>query len=158
MANNRIYLRCKGCGDTLFLGKTFLRGYYWDPYGGKPLEDRLNEFYDKHNYCMNPKSERTPYDEHLFPLPDGFDGCDGAFDIVYENNEGTGIEGPKDTVTVVRCKDCKHRIVNEHCGENDYFNLKAMCDLDTGDTFELGRNAENDEWFCADGERKDGEG
>ena len=96
MANNRIYLRCKGCGDTLFLGKTFLRGYYWDPHGGKPLEDRLNEFYDKHNYCMNPKSDRTPYDEHLFPLPDGFDGCDGAFDIVYENNEGTGIEGPVD--------------------------------------------------------------
>ena len=96
MANNRIYLRCKGCGDTLFLGKTFLHGYYWDPYGGKPLEDRLNEFYDKHNYCMNPKSDRTPYDEHLFPLPECFDGCDGAFDIVYENNEGTGIEDPVD--------------------------------------------------------------
>ena len=96
MANNRIYLRCKGCGDTLFLGKTYTRGYYWDPYGGKPLEDRLNEFYDKHNYCMNPKAERTPYSEYLFPLPDGFDGCDGAFDVVYENNEGTGIEDPRD--------------------------------------------------------------
>ena len=60
-------------------------------------------------------------------------------------------------IEIVRCKDCVHRVVNEHCGEKGYFNLKAMCDLDTGDIFELGRNAENDEWFCADGERKDGE-
>ena len=32
-------------------------------------------------------------------------------------------------------------------------NLKAMCELDTGDIFQLGREAYNDEWFCADGER-----
>jgi len=32
--------------------------------------------------------------------------------------------------------------------------LKAMCELDTGDPFELGRNAEDDEWFCKDGERR----
>ena len=140
MANNRIYLRCKGCGDTLFLGKTFLRGYYWDPYGGKPLEDRLNEFYDKHNYCMNPKSDRTPYDEHLFPLPDGFDGCDGAFDIVYENNEGTGIEGPVDAVPVVHgyntkddspslfgCSVCGWFCWDTYCGDTDTYNYCPNC-------------------------------
>lgn len=55
---------------------------------------------------------------------------------------------------VIRCKDCKHRIVNEHYGEKGYMDLKAMCDLDTDDIFQLGRNAENDDWFCADGERK----
>ena len=58
---------------------------------------------------------------------------------------------------IVRCKDCKHRIVNEHCGEKGYSSLKAMCELDTGDPFELGRNAENDEWFCADGESEETE-
>lgn len=141
MANNRIYLRCKGCGDVLFLGKTFLDGYYWDPYGGKPLEDRLNEFYDKHNYCTNPKSDRTPYDEHLFPLPEGFDGCDGAFDIVYENNEGTGIEGPVAAVPVVRCGECKHYLdtlwIRERCGLKDI-------PVDKND-------------YCADGERKEKE-
>lgn len=56
---------------------------------------------------------------------------------------------------IVRCKDCKHRIVNEHYGEKGYMKLKAMCEHDTGDPFERGRCAENDEWFCADGAKMD---
>ncbi len=59
-----------------------------------------------------------------------------------------------DAVKVVRCKDCKYRQVNEHYGEEDYLNLKVMCNMDTGDPFELGRNAWDDNWFCADGEEK----
>ena len=62
-----------------------------------------------------------------------------------------------DAVQVVQCRDCKHRVVNEHYGKKGYMNLKAYCELDTGDIFELGRNAEDDDWFCEDGERKDGE-
>lgn len=58
-----------------------------------------------------------------------------------------------DAVEVVRCKDCKHRWVNEHYGEKGYMKIKAMCSLDTDDPFELGRNAYDDDWFCADGER-----
>ena len=96
MANNRIYLRCKGCGATLFLGKTFLRGYYFDRYGGPPLEDRLNDFYETHNYCDCPKAESKPYDERLFPLPIGYEGCDGAFDIVYECADGTGMDSTEE--------------------------------------------------------------
>lgn len=61
---------------------------------------------------------------------------------------------PADTVEVVRCQYCKHRIENKHYGERGYMKLKAMCELDTGDPFELGRNAEDDEWFCKDGERR----
>ena len=61
-----------------------------------------------------------------------------------------------DVVEVVRCKNCKHRILNEHYGEKGYLRIKAMCELVTGDPFELSRNAEYDDWFCADGERKDG--
>lgn len=60
-----------------------------------------------------------------------------------------------DAVEIVRCKDCKHRWVNEHYGEKGYMKIKAMCSLDTDDPFELGRNAYDDNWFCADGERKD---
>lgn len=56
---------------------------------------------------------------------------------------------------IVRCRDCKHRIVNEHYGEHGYLNLKAECEWDTGDPYGLGRNAEDDEWFCADGERRE---
>ena len=55
---------------------------------------------------------------------------------------------------LVRCKNCKHRIINEHYGEKGYMNLKAMCELDTGDIFQLGRHAEDDEWYCADAERR----
>lgn len=63
-----------------------------------------------------------------------------------------------DAVAVVRCRECKHRIVNERYGEKGYIKLKAYCELDTGDIFSLGRCAEDDNWFCADGERKGGDG
>ena len=56
---------------------------------------------------------------------------------------------------IIKCKDCKYRIVNVNYGKKGYLNLKAVRDLDTGDPFELGRRAEDDEWFCADAERKD---
>ena len=70
MANNRIYLKCDGCGGTLFLGKRFVRAYYWMNYGkinndnnrAEPkinykyqdeteLEDRLNQFFADHEFC-----------------------------------------------------------------------------------------------------------
>ena len=54
---------------------------------------------------------------------------------------------------IIRCKDCRHRIVNDHYGEKGYLNIKGYCELDTGDPFELGRDAQNDDWFCADAER-----
>lgn len=40
-----------------------------------------------------------------------------------------------DVVEVVRCKDCKHRILNKRYGERGYMNIKAACDLDTGDPY-----------------------
>lgn len=59
---------------------------------------------------------------------------------------------------LIRCKDCKHRILNENYGKKGYMKIKAMCELDTGDPFELGRNAEDDDWYCGDAERRtDGE-
>ena len=59
------------------------------------------------------------------------------------------------SIDIVRCKECKHRIVNEHYGKKGYMKLRAMCELDTGDIFQLGRHAEDDDWYCADGERKE---
>lgn len=96
MANNRIYLRCKGCGETLFLGKCFGDGYFWhDYYEGKKgsLADQLNRFYDEHTWCEKEKVKPPyPFDEELFPIPDGFSACVGAFDIVYECDWGTGLD------------------------------------------------------------------
>ena len=57
---------------------------------------------------------------------------------------------------IIRCKDCRHRIVNDHYGKKGYLNIKGYCELDTGDPFELGRDAQNDDWFCADAERRTG--
>lgn len=59
-----------------------------------------------------------------------------------------------DVVEVVRCKDCKHRKAYKHYCEKGYMNIKAVCDLDSADPYELSRNAEDDDWFCADGERR----
>lgn len=54
------------------------------------------------------------------------------------------------------CKTCKYRIINKNYEKKGVFkDLKAACDLDTGDPFELGRRAEIDDWFCADWEAKE---
>lgn len=55
---------------------------------------------------------------------------------------------------IIRCKECRHRIVNNNYGERGYLKIKGYCELDTGDPFELGRDAGNDDWFCADAERR----
>lgn len=92
MANNRIYLRCNECGEKLFLGKSFLMGYYWTNYGklngdpnSPPLEDELNEFFIKHRYC-------------------GDNPTDGDYSIDYET--------PINTVArkVVLCEECRYGI------------------------------------------------
>lgn len=54
-----------------------------------------------------------------------------------------------DAQQVVRCKDCRYRYLDKKYG--------FRCDLDTGDPFDEGRSAENDDWFCADGVKMDGE-
>lgn len=51
-----------------------------------------------------------------------------------------------DAVPVVRCKDCKFR---------DVTGKYPVCWLDSADPCELTRNADEDDWFCADGERRD---
>ena len=75
MANNRIYLKCKICGEKLYLGKSGGFGYnpfdifgdgdayYWQYYptpkgdNHEHLEDNLNEFFYKHNYCACGKKQ-----------------------------------------------------------------------------------------------------
>lgn len=68
MADNRIYLKCNICGKKLYLGKSFLDGFYYENYDKKTLEEKLNEFYDKHTYCNKSYS-------------------DGDFDITYEDRD-----------------------------------------------------------------------
>lgn len=61
-----------------------------------------------------------------------------------------------DAVPVVRCKDCKHRksVWHKDLRMKDGGYYYCYCKLDTGDPYALGKSAEEDDWFCADGERK----
>lgn len=59
-----------------------------------------------------------------------------------------------DAIEIIKCKDCKHRILNKHYGEKGHLQIKAYCELDTGNPFDVSRDSGNDNWFCADAERK----
>ena len=48
MANNRMYLVCRGCNESFMLGKTMSCGYYAHR---ENYQSELNEFYDKHSFC-----------------------------------------------------------------------------------------------------------
>lgn len=88
MANNRIYLRCKQCGEKLFLGKHCMTAYYWSNYsnGDKHLEDYLNEFFDKHCWCENEINEQSL---SAVDTPLGkYTSWDTIFEIAYEIDDG----------------------------------------------------------------------
>lgn len=55
-------------------------------------------------------------------------------------------EVPEVKTEIIRCKDCKYRYIDEKFGPS--------CELDTGDPYATGRNADEDNWFCADAERR----
>ena len=57
-----------------------------------------------------------------------------------------------ESIELVRCGECKHRIKTEQAGMYD---PEYYCEIDTGDIYELGRKADKPNWFCADGERKE---
>lgn len=79
MANDRMYLRCRACGDTMYLGKSFLRGFFYENYDrdAKTLDEKLNDFYDKHTYC----GCGAPENCRMCGNNTALDGC---FEIVYE--------------------------------------------------------------------------
>lgn len=63
MANNRLYLKCICCGETYFLGKSFLDGYFTD---GFVDQKDLNKFFDDHEYCHN--GDKGPWTDGDFRL------------------------------------------------------------------------------------------
>lgn len=83
MANNRIYLRCKTCGDVLYLGKCFGNGYSYCNYDNLKLENKLNDFFEKHNWCDR---EAVDYADGFEPKINFTEEIDNEnrFDICYE--------------------------------------------------------------------------
>lgn len=53
MANNRMYLKCRSCGESIYIGGELMTPYWIDKRDGKneDFRDDLNEFYEKHHYC-----------------------------------------------------------------------------------------------------------
>lgn len=100
MANNRIYLRCKTCGDCLFMGKSFGGPYAQDnvyfakdnritaPNEPDAFLDALNEFYEKHCWCEEEPSKI--YKDYCEPKwhkrePKNYEN---RFEIAYEFYDG----------------------------------------------------------------------
>ena len=83
MADNRIFLRCKNCGEVLFLGKRIGGGYYVDDghYGkDETLLSRLNAFYEKHQW------EDTNMRIEAEDVSGRWKGLD-CFEIIYEMDD-----------------------------------------------------------------------
>ena len=80
MANNRMYLRCKGCGKEMVLAKMFPgTGYYFTKTAeekGRELADFLKEHSIRcHEYDKDGAATCNAFDEDFEP-----------FELVYENN------------------------------------------------------------------------
>lgn len=75
MANERLYIRCRACGEVFYVGKSFLDGFYYGIEEPK-LADKLNAFYEKHTYCCK-YPDRCRREDNQFAL-------DGCYELVYE--------------------------------------------------------------------------
>lgn len=80
MADNRMYLRCRTCGRTFYLGKSF-GSYYILPSRYKVgMEEAINEFYEEHSFCC-----KDAVDEELEPKFEPRDvHYENRFEIAYE--------------------------------------------------------------------------
>lgn len=74
MANDRMFMRCRVCGEMIGLGKHFGDGWYNAPAG-----DALQEWIDKHAPVWMHEGE---YDESVKA-----NGGHAVFEIVYESDD-----------------------------------------------------------------------
>ena len=109
MANNRMYLRCRSCGEAIMLGATFCDGvalrewqnegvefnvpmlrkeldYQYEIHRGGHFEDELNDFYKEHKLCgLEPKPDAQiklavePEFKKQYPV-----NVENQFEIAYE--------------------------------------------------------------------------
>ena len=82
MADNRMYLRCRGCGAELILAKSFMHDWH----NVKTPAEKGQELYDfieQHQHCCDELEEDTcgchPYDKDFEP-----------FELTYENRNEWG--------------------------------------------------------------------
>ena len=73
MANNRMWLVCRGCGTGFMLGKTFSSGYYTS---NEDFENNLNTFYDEHAFCGGVDNENMFELQYETAHDDGVKECD----------------------------------------------------------------------------------
>lgn len=58
MANDRMYLKCKGCGKTILLAKTFCDGYVMFH-----TTDEYNAFFEEHAFCNSENDNEGKYQD-----------------------------------------------------------------------------------------------
>ena len=81
MANNRMYLRCRGCGEELMLGKCLSYGWYFS-IPEQEKGEQLQEFLGRHSHCCKGLEKDTcggvsPFDSFNFE----------PFELTYENRD-----------------------------------------------------------------------
>lgn len=83
MANNRIYIRCKKCGEIVHIGSHTMTAYNWSRIDKSyHLEDLLNDFYEEHCFCNKELNEEAL---KMLDTPLGkYENWDNNFEIAYE--------------------------------------------------------------------------
>lgn len=78
MADNRMYLRCRGCGEAMVLAKMNTGVGWYSVMSAEQKGQELLDFIEKHHTCCNNIDEYARYvetDRNFEP-----------FDLIYEND------------------------------------------------------------------------
>lgn len=123
MANNRMYLRCRKCGDAIMLSKTFLTPLNYA--GISCSKKEIDSFLSEHAWCYK-ECKSSHYFAFIeeYPLPPADEVSEeNGFDIVYETN----CEIKRETIS--KQEKMKHyspkvrvlRLINEKTKKTKYF-------------------------------------
>jgi hypothetical protein len=83
MANNRMFIRCRHCGETFMIGGHMGTGWSMTNCSDKSFLERLNNFYEEHAFCNKDENENN-----YFPKFKKIDKVhSGCYDICYETND-----------------------------------------------------------------------
>lgn len=78
MADNRMYLRCRGCGEAMVLAKMNTGVGWYSVMSAEQKGQELLDFIEKHHTCCNNIDEYARYVETARDFE--------PFDLIYEND------------------------------------------------------------------------
>ncbi len=130
MANNRMFVRCRVCGEIIMIGKCY-GGSYYTP--DKNLNEALDKFFEEHAYCSKEINEKFITEPNFVEKEDVC--MENGFEIAYETWNENIMKNKEDKIIDIMAEEIlkldkmrasdKPRIWETEEGVKEFFRKKV---------------------------------